>query len=503
MAEVASADTHPHTDAKNTLVIRYLCGRVHANPWDRHPNEAAVEWPPSPWRVFRALYSVWKERAIELETADVEGMLTALASHPPTYRLHTAAHGHTRHWYPTEKHRSDPNGYKKSLALDAFMAVDQATPAHMIFPVSLEPAQATALDVLCHRLTYLGRAESCVEVSVDRGSSSGSRASYIECRPAGADHSLAEEGVRLLVPDAPLNLQALATGTKQIQKRRLTLPPGTHQIAYTAPTQPPVPPRPGSPPRRTVTAVLWHLTAPALPSVQAAVLQGEALHTQIGYEFGRLTNKGHSRVLSGKDTGGRPLRNDHSHAHVLHYDLDGDGLLDTALLWAPEGLDDSELQAAVRSVHVTPRDWLRDFRPVQFGLEYVGDIQGLPAEIVGPSRQWTSITPFAPPHHPKRRQRDGAGWHSFIEAQVHKACSWHGLPNPDSVEVLERERPWLDYRRYRGKEKLRDARRAVGITVTFPMGIEGPLALGALSHFGLGLFRPFQETNVLEPPSIV
>ena len=37
-------------------------GRYHANPWDRAVNEGASEWPPSPWRILRALVATWYTR---------------------------------------------------------------------------------------------------------------------------------------------------------------------------------------------------------------------------------------------------------------------------------------------------------------------------------------------------------------------------------------------------------------------------------------------------------
>ena len=41
-----------------TLSIRFPAGRYHATPWGHHVNEGLIEWPPSPWRLLRALLSV-------------------------------------------------------------------------------------------------------------------------------------------------------------------------------------------------------------------------------------------------------------------------------------------------------------------------------------------------------------------------------------------------------------------------------------------------------------
>jgi CRISPR-associated protein Csb2 len=41
-----------------TISIRFLSGRAHLHPWQTHHSEGRVEWPPSPWRLLRALVAV-------------------------------------------------------------------------------------------------------------------------------------------------------------------------------------------------------------------------------------------------------------------------------------------------------------------------------------------------------------------------------------------------------------------------------------------------------------
>src|SRR5437867_3663314 len=38
-----------------TLLLRFPGRRYHATPWGHHVNEGLIEWPPSPWRLLRAL----------------------------------------------------------------------------------------------------------------------------------------------------------------------------------------------------------------------------------------------------------------------------------------------------------------------------------------------------------------------------------------------------------------------------------------------------------------
>ena len=58
-----------------TLAIRFPLRRYHANPWDRAVNEGASEWPPSPWRLLRALVATWHTRWPDLPAPVLEGLL--------------------------------------------------------------------------------------------------------------------------------------------------------------------------------------------------------------------------------------------------------------------------------------------------------------------------------------------------------------------------------------------------------------------------------------------
>src|SRR5215212_1026723 len=86
-----------------TIKLRFAAGGFHATPWGRHVNEGAVEWPPSPWRIIRALLATgftrlhWREGAIP---EDGRGLLLALAGVTHRYHLPPAGSGHSRHYMP-------------------------------------------------------------------------------------------------------------------------------------------------------------------------------------------------------------------------------------------------------------------------------------------------------------------------------------------------------------------------------------------------------------------
>ena len=47
------------------IELTFPGGRYHATPWDAHVNEGVTEWPPSPWRVLRALVATRHLKARE------------------------------------------------------------------------------------------------------------------------------------------------------------------------------------------------------------------------------------------------------------------------------------------------------------------------------------------------------------------------------------------------------------------------------------------------------
>lgn len=145
------------------MVFEFPAGRYHATPWGHHVNEGLVEWPPSPWRILRALLSTGYTKLGWHEVpAEMRELTEALAVTEPTYRLPAATAGHTRHYMPIK-------GWKKgvqatSLVLDAFVRPDGAIGIE--WPADVTPAQRDLLARLLDHLGYLGRAESRVKASL-------------------------------------------------------------------------------------------------------------------------------------------------------------------------------------------------------------------------------------------------------------------------------------------------------------------------------------------------
>ena len=83
------------------IKFKFLAGGYHASTWGRRANdEAAAEWPPSPWRIVRALTAVWKQFLPDLSESEVSPIIEKLASERPKFHLPPAAVAHSRHYMP-------------------------------------------------------------------------------------------------------------------------------------------------------------------------------------------------------------------------------------------------------------------------------------------------------------------------------------------------------------------------------------------------------------------
>lgn len=184
------------------LELRFPGRRYHATPWDHHVNEGIVEWPPSAWRLLRALICTRELKARDgVDETTWRGVVTRLsAASPPVYRLPPVVVSHTRHYMPQE-------GGSPTEVFDTFLHLPEEDTLTVVWPdAALRPEERQALALVVDRLSYLGRAESWVEARLladDVGVQANAApwaADSEPVRPAGPPGS--SRSVRLLVPMA-------------------------------------------------------------------------------------------------------------------------------------------------------------------------------------------------------------------------------------------------------------------------------------------------------------
>lgn len=449
-----------------TIGIRFPWGRYHATPWDRSVNEATVEWPPSTWRLLRALYATWNCRAPELAEDVVVSSLRLLAP-PPDIYLPRRAEAHSRHYFPDMGHGTDK-------VFDPFVAVDRTAEVLFRWEADVTDRESACIGRLCNALPYLGRAESLCVARLVPPSESGSEDGWI--RP-GAGGSLLEPSSRVLVPLLPLDPGALTATPRTVRRAGRPTPTGSRWVQYAVPA-PSVPHRGTLHLRRAwraPTTVLLALDAPALPSVYDTVWMADVTR-----QAALARHESSSPTLEGKvrrEEAAEPeLLRGHAHAHYLPLDRDKDRLLDTIAVWAPRGFSEGELQALGRIRRLFSGQ--PGFRPVRCRTIAVGSPTRLGWERDGVV--WTSETPFIPYRHQKRQTAE-----AFLSAELTREVEARGLPPVRLEAVLPGS--WLNFRRERPGQA--GQRRALGLRIRFDERVTGPISLGALSHFGMGQFR--------------
>ena len=529
-----------------TLLFRFPAHRYHATPWGHHVNEGQIEWPPSPWRVLRALIATgyrtmhWSSDPFP-QTA--RSLIEKLSTNHPRYRLPQAATGHSRHYMPIAKFKKSRED--TTLVFDTWAWIENGE-LSVMWDVDLDQDERSLLAELAERMGHLGRSESWVEARLaqdDEGSLSGSDCIVDDgdARP-GKDW----EQVSLLAPvpfpdyaawreHAVLSERAQTETDRSGKKRRKkgsspetaypadtlaclqvttnwlrrfgwSQPPGSERVLYwrRRDALQVMAPRPSVRriTRPSVASILLAIRTDsgndhALPSVFRTLPQAELLHRSFVSTASR-DELLPSSVLTGQDEEGHPLRGPHQHAHVLPLDLDGDGHLDHVLLWAPMGFDGGA-QAAVRAVRFTYSKGISgSLRVFLVGMGSTAHRIGIPGalgehlERVLPDghggTRWRTLTPFVPPRYVKKTGKN------TVEGQIRAELDARGLPEPRNVRVLA---PNHDHETARMRHFVRTRRWGpkppidVGFSVelTFSDPVHGPICLGYGSHFGLGLFE--------------
>jgi CRISPR-associated protein Csb2 len=469
------------------IVIRltFPAARYHATPWGRHVNEGVPEWPPSPYRLLRALYDVWQRKCADIPEDSVRQTLEALAISAPHFILPHAASTHTRSYLSANS--KDPT--EKNLVFDSFLVFERPHACFVCWAgLDLSPQERTTLAKLLGNLNYLGRSESWVQAEVWEGPVEGPFvADVADAVEAGGEIA----SIACALPPSEFRsgkstwLDALTYSTSDLLKERASLPPLLRQVRYRR-SQGAIATDPVRRPdrrRTTVQSVLLGLDATVLPLVTTTLEVAEQIRVRLMGAH-KLCQGGIaervSDVFSGKTPEGEK-RLDHGHLYILPLG-NKNGRINRVLLLNPlRSFMPDELEA-IRGVRCL---YQRDGRPA---VRCVVTWQGSLDE--GERRRSLvveSATPFVPPRH-WRKGRDHA---QFVADEVLRECRHHGLSaEPARIELKERMPGLFDAVEYRRNRKDDPVRPGYALRLTFSEPVIAPFAIGYGAHFGLGQFHP-------------
>lgn len=462
--------------------IRFELGRYHANPWGAHVNEAAVEWPPSPWRLIRALYSSSRTNVTLAEhiAAGDRALQALLNAPPPIFELPPVAASHTRHYMPQTTYSPLRLG-DTSKVLDGFVAVDPQQELVAWWDVDLDADAADALGHIARGLGYLGRSESVCSARLRTGAGP----SHRSAAPADTvdTQDVGWELIELLCPQRGKPLDNLMVSVTDLRKRKQLLPPHTEHVTYAVQREPvhTLKARHRKTDSRPHIALL-RLQGPARPGITESVIVGQTLRSALQSIYGKRNENACSPTFSGR-SGNQPRDDQHSHAHYLALPGPDGRRIDTLAVWAPEGFRSPEVEALARLTHLTVHGIPERLPATLAALGSEHELQF--ASLLGPARSWQSLTPFGLVRHPKLR--GGKVLDSPVE-QVRRELAHRGFPEPKDINLQPGS--WHRYRSSKqGQSRLQRA-SVFGVQLRFDAEVHGPIALGAFSHFGLGLFTP-------------
>lgn len=457
-----------------TIELEFLASRYHGTAWGRHVNEGAPEWPPSPYRLIRALYDVWKRKCAHIPESQIQELFAALANDLPDFYLPQAISAHTRSYLSANSFDASD----KNLVFDAFVSVAQNSRCWMEWRTDLTPGQRSVLQQLLAGLNYLGRSESWIAASL--GERDGDRIcrtcrpvppeskdeiTYVAC-PVGANEYQGKEKW----------LDALAYSSSQVIKEKLSGPPAMRSVRYSIGR--------GAvatwlPPWKSlglrVSAAVLELHAPVLPRITDAIWIAERFRGRLMRYFENQKLPIPS-LVHGKDKDGSPLR-DHSQLFVLPQ-ANKLGRIDSLYVFTrnAEGFR-SDVRDAI--VAVRGLAWMDEIRVTPVWVGSAVDHTFRPGK-----RVVTSVTPFVTVRH----WRKGRGtMDEFLKKEVARECGNHGLACPSSIEPMEFV-GGINPVRFRKHRDGDPSRKGYGFLLEFEEPVVTPFSLGYACHFGLGQF---------------
>lgn len=424
-----------------TIQLTFPWGRFYATPWGINASRLREpEWPPSPWRLLRALVSAWfRAHPGQVPSPHCIELIDALGRELPEIGVGKVSFGHTVHWQPNYgaagegkpeavRQRRENAEYKNTRNENHFAAVPGAV--FFRWPhVTLAPEHRHLLETLLAELTYFGRAESLCHAEPCNTEPSANETGW--CRPTGgrkisatcrdvfcsnpADFRFtylwSRRAANLAAdsPDAPLHLvdTLLSSDMKADGAAWFSyqMPDGWPQkwVVRTPRTA-----RPSSKPAPSVGPKVAHYLSfslqcrvPLLPKFIVPLSERfrEAANHHLckvyGYGTPSFALFGHAKDRPADVVG------DHQHAFYLPMAKKGDPsrFLSDLHIWCPYGFTQAEVEILLR---VQRLDWGSGnypVRPVLTAMAKEPPVEAPFSTGKSASRLWHSASPFVPPRY--------------------------------------------------------------------------------------------------------
>lgn len=500
-----------------TIEVELLSGRYHAHVWgEAQFGMAGPEWPPSPWRLLRALASAWfrtHTNPSESDETTRNCLLEALgkAGAPKIWLPPTSFH-ENRYYQPIRLGASD-----RVLHHDHFAVPKGGCFWFQFKPKqALQPPQHELLTELLRRIRYFGRSESRAHlrlVNLTEPPHGVYEAVPRNCNVICQSDNRQQPMVYRRVLCTTDEFEASYLWSPQddrvrghpphlvdaLLKEKMPLPRGTRWVEYAVPAEALVHEiRPQiqsgasaspAPPTVRVSEVRFRLNRRVPLRLLHIVAVARAFRDAVVEAHQRIANGQISPTLSGRQLNGTVAQG-HQHAYYLPCLCPKAVTFDELVVRVPNGqLTRPELDAllSVERIRISGPKY-----PITVIAESIVESA---ANVTG-AKCWCSATPFLPPLH-HRQGRNG----TQVEQQVTAACIQRRAPRPEHVERIRGPggfsiSPILAHEYLTGEGHWTLTRRlGFWLKLTFNESVVLDTPLGADAHFGAGQFVP-AENNV-------
>jgi len=500
------------------IVLRqeFPLGRFHATPWRVNPfDDPHGEWPPSPWRLVRAVTARWYQWAREAErepdVAELESLQAALCKSMYAFHLPPDArrgdplrqyHPTKFGWRPAERKYAGTRSYGTSLVQDNYWCVSPEAPVWwFIDGESWTPDLVAALDQCLARMIYFGRAETLtrIRLSDTEEATPTPNCTLVDKRVSGA--------VPVLSPLENATRTDIERTTDDPAVMKRSVSPGARVLYAIRPPRPTARERRRAPTHRSDCHLMqfalgWNVAPDPRAIVRltsrfrGAVLRellrlktgdASATWTRVGREV-----RGALADMAGKDADSEPLRGPRRHTEFFTWCENGQPT--RLLAWRGPRAFDAEEQEAILLAASRDVSWAA---PGNDTDEWKVRLIPLDRDVLAPpgfdgqaASVWESLTPYVLPRHHLRGGKERAG--ESTTEQIRRELQQRGFPKDAEVNILGPP-TWVSVHLPRGKANKRafiGNRPGQMIRVRFVVPVTGPIRLGHSSSFGLGLFRP-------------
>lgn len=260
--------------------------------------------------------------------------------------------------------------------------------------------------------------------------------------------------------------------------------------------------------RHTPQIAVFRLDGPYAIPLQTALEVTDRSRTVFLGAAGAVFGKDSiSSELSGHGSQKNPLEGSHSHLHIFPLSSTPSQGIEYLGFMMNRQFTDAEKQALLSMDDLLDHDsggvWV--FEPILLGK--LDDLhEKLPSGLeryFRPSVTWVSATPFLKSRHLRIRRSEKHNRHDYSQAiareigkNVRFELSNRSFPDPEVVrlrrdhliEPAEAGISCASFCRRRSLSHGEDLDYGHSLVITFKKPVRGPLLLGKLSHFGMGLF---------------